>query len=184
MEIEAAQSVLATDRALRKEKLFAFLMGEMVRRDHRQCVAVSLFYAPGADFHDEEIRTWSREEEPKRFELSFIEELSFEILHLAQAECDSKKPGKHRFYVRTTQHLGTRPRHSFSLYSTANDDVSDHRSFHEGDDLHDPRKTILIRVAGDIASGLVQRYSREIDPEAVATVSVNIAEAILKKAGV
>lgn len=52
-------------------------------------------------------------------------------------------------------------------------------------DRIDPRKKLLARVAGDVASGLVAAPSPSISSsDGIATVAVDIAEQILKKAGI
>ena len=49
----------------------------------------------------------------------------------------------------------------------------------------DGRKELLARVAGSIAAGLVTTPSPSISkPDSMATVAVDIAEAILKQAGI
>jgi hypothetical protein len=48
----------------------------------------------------------------------------------------------------------------------------------------DPRKKLLARVAGDVASGVVGSPSESTpNAEAVAAIAVDVAEEILKKVG-
>ena len=170
------------DQKERQDKLAAFLFREMARKEHRQCVQVELLYSPGMGFHDEPIHAWTRDEDPKLLEdLSGVEPLVSAIFQIANDAMAHKPAGKHRFVVRTHQHLESKPAHSFALYPPYNDeDVSpvDRRSGQQ-----DPRACLLVRVAGDVANGLVQRSDPSVAPDAVATLAVNIAEAILKKAG-
>ena len=98
-------------------KILAFLMGEWTRKDERQLVGVDLLYAPGQGFRDEEVRRWERADEPEFFaEYVNIEKLVSQIIDIAEGEADAKAPGKHRFIVRTRQHMGTKPSMSFALY--------------------------------------------------------------------
>ena len=49
----------------------------------------------------------------------------------------------------------------------------------------DPRKRLLARMAGNVAAGLLSAPSESTaSAEAIATIAVDIAEAILKKVGV
>jgi len=104
-----------------------FLMAEWSRKDNRQLVGVDLFYSPGQGFRDEEIRRWERADEPEFFaEFVNIEKLVTQIIDIAEGEADAKAPGKHRFVVRTRQHLGTKPSMSFALQPgyTGSDDTA------------------------------------------------------------
>jgi len=52
------------------------------------------------------------------------------------------------------------------------------------DGQHDPRKRLLARVAGNVASGIVGAPSESTSTaEAIATIAVDVAEEILKKIG-
>ena len=172
----------AAGKALRKDKLTAFLIEELARKELRQCVGIALFYSPGADFRDEEIRAWSRDEDPRVFEdCSAVEPLVDAIFQATEDELAYKETGKHRFYVRTHQYLGIKPTFSFSLhYASTNDEAG--QTPHTRKSQY-PRRCLLVRVAGDVASGLVQR-SPPMASDAVVTASIDIAEALLKKAGV
>jgi hypothetical protein len=92
-----------------------------------------------------------------------------------------KRTGKHRFIVRTHQHLGTKPTFPFALYQAT--ETEDAHGLDRRDSQQDPRACLLARVAGDVASGLVQNTASLLAPDAAATASVDIAEAILRKAG-
>jgi hypothetical protein len=97
-------------------KVLGFLMGEWARKEGRQLTGVDLFFAPGNGFRDEEIRKWVRSDEPELFaEYANIEKLVTQILEIAEGEADAKTAGKHRFVVRTHQHLGGRATQSFAL---------------------------------------------------------------------
>jgi len=106
-----------TDNAELQPKILGFLMAEWARKENRQLVGVDLLYAPGQGFRDEEIRRWEREDEPDFFaEYVNIEKLVSTIIAIAESEADAKPPGKHRFIVRTRQHMGSKPTMSFALY--------------------------------------------------------------------
>lgn len=105
------------DEAETQSKILAFLMEEWVRRDNRQLVGVDLFYAPGGGYKDEPVRSWERADTPEFFaEMVNVERLASQILDIAQGEVDAKPAGKHRFVLRTRQHMGTKPTMSFALY--------------------------------------------------------------------
>jgi hypothetical protein len=109
------------------QKLLGFLMGEWARKDNRQLTEVHLLYAPGNGFKDEDIRKWIRADEPDLFaEFVNVERLVTQIIDIANGEADAKPAGKHRFLVRTIQHLGGRATHSFALSPsyTGGDEVS------------------------------------------------------------
>ena len=116
-----------SDSADHHQKLLGFLMGEWARKDNRQLTEVHLLYAPGNGFKDEDIRKWVRADEPDLFaEFVNVERLVTQILDIANGEADAKPAGKHRFLVRTIQHLGGRATHSFALSPsyTGGDEVS------------------------------------------------------------
>lgn len=97
-------------------RILGFVMAEWARKDNRQLVSVDLMYAPGQGFRDEEVRKWVRADEPDFFaEFQNIEKLVTLIIEIAEGEADAKPAGKHRFYVRTNQHLGGTARLSFAL---------------------------------------------------------------------
>lgn len=51
-------------------------------------------------------------------------------------------------------------------------------------DHHEPRKRLLARMAGNIAAGVITSPSKSVKTaEGVAEISVDVAEAILKKIG-
>jgi hypothetical protein len=116
-----------SDHAELQGKILGFLMGEWVRKDNRQLVAVDLLYSPGSGYRDEEIRTWVRADEPDLFaEFVNIEKLVAQIIEIAAGEADAKPAGKHRFVVRCKQHGGSRPTTSFALFPsfTGGDDTA------------------------------------------------------------
>ena len=104
------------DNAELHAKILQFLMAEWARKDNRQLVSVELIYAPGGGFREEPIRKWVRADEPDFFaEFVNIEKLVIQIIEIAEGEVDAKPAGKHRFVVRTHQHLGERASMSFPL---------------------------------------------------------------------
>jgi len=117
-----------SDNAELHSKILTFLAGEFARKEGRQCVGVDLLFAPGNGFREEEIRKWVRHDEPDFFD-SFvkIEELVKMIVDIAEGEADAKPAGKHRFVIRTHQHMGGRGMHSFALsptYSGSSDETA------------------------------------------------------------
>jgi len=100
-------------------KILAFLAGEFARKDGRQCVGVELLFSPGNGFKDEPIRKWIRADEPELFDvpgnLAHVEGFITRILEIVEGEADAKPPGKHRFVLRTEQHLGGRATMSFAM---------------------------------------------------------------------
>ena len=103
------------DNAELPGKILQFLMIEWARKDNRQLVAVELIYAPGGGFREEPIRKWMRADEPDFFTAVNIEKLVAQIIEITEEEADSKPAGKHRFVIRTRQHLGERATMSFPL---------------------------------------------------------------------
>jgi hypothetical protein len=183
------------DRAVHKgtsmeelhSKILGFLAGEFARKEGRQCTSVELLYTPGSDFRDEEIRQWIREEDSELFE-SFVhtEKLVSMIIEIAENAANTKPAGKHRFVVRTYQHLGGRAHHPFALSPSYNGGVPDPDPDvdRKNDGLHEPRKRLLARVAGNIAAGIISDPSEAtVSAEGIAGIAVDVAEAILKKIG-
>ena len=104
------------DNAELHGKILGFLMTEWARIGDRQLVRVDLLFAPGNGFKDEDIRKWVRADEPDLFaEFVNVEKLVTQIIEIAEGEADAKPAGKHRFVVRTHQHLGGRGNLSFAL---------------------------------------------------------------------
>jgi hypothetical protein len=110
-----------SDNAEIHSKILSFLAGEIARKEGRQCVAVDLVFTPGGGFRDDEIRKWVRADSPDLFD-NFVklDELVSAIIEIAENEADAKTPGRHRFEVRTHQHLGGRARQSFVLSPSYN----------------------------------------------------------------
>lgn len=105
------------DNAELHQKMVAFLMGEWNRKEERQLVGVDLFYSPGQGYKDEEIRKWERADEPEFFaEYVNIEKLAGLIIEIAEGDVDTRLPRKHRYFVRTRQHMGSKPTMPFALY--------------------------------------------------------------------
>lgn len=104
------------DNAELHGKILGFLMAEWARKDNRQLTGVDLLYAPGNGFKDEEIRKWIRADEPELFaEFVNVEKLVAQIVEVSEGEADAKPAGKHRFIVRTHQHMSGRATYSFAL---------------------------------------------------------------------
>ncbi len=105
-----------SDNAELHGKILAFLAGEFARKEGRQCVAVELDFSPGNGFKDEAIRKWVRADEPDLFDnFANVEKLVTQIIEIAEGEANAKPGGKHRFVVRTHQHMGGRATQSFAL---------------------------------------------------------------------
>ena len=109
----------------------SFLSGEFARKEGRQCVGIDLIFAPGNGYKDEEIRKWTRVDQPELFDVpnnfANLEGLVTEIIGIAEGETNAKPPGRHRYMVRTHQHLGGRAIQSFALapqYTGGGDDVA------------------------------------------------------------
>jgi hypothetical protein len=116
-----------SDNAELHGKILGFLMAEWARKDNRQLIGVDLLYSAGQGFRDEEIRKWVRADEPELFaEFVNVEKLVAQILEIAEGEVDAKAAGKHRFIVRTHQHMGGRATMSFALSPSyrGSDDLS------------------------------------------------------------
>lgn len=100
------------------QKMLAFLMTEWGRKENRQLVGVDLLYLPGGGYKDDLLRQWERADEPEMFaEYVNIEKLVSQILEIAEGDVDTKPGGKHRYLVRTRQHMGYKLTFSFTLYS-------------------------------------------------------------------
>lgn len=106
---------MSDDRQAIQGKIFTFLVGEINRKEGSQCTGAELVYDPGQGYRPETIRKWVRTEEPDLFELPNVENFAKLILEIAEGEADAKSAGKHRFVVRTHQHLGGRAVCSFPL---------------------------------------------------------------------
>jgi len=204
MNNAAAESTTKDPRA----KILPFLVTEFARKDGRQCVAVDFLYAPGTGYRDEELRSWERVDEPEIFESPpHLKNFVSTILEIAEQEADEKGPGKHRFVVRTRQHYGGCATMSFAVCPMHVDDMNEENPMGKTtttkknsasprtaaspeDDADDrplsPRKRrrLLARVAGNVAAGIVQAPSESTGTsEAIAEISVDIAESILQKIG-
>ena len=97
-------------------KLLGFLRVEWERKDNWRLLSVDLLYAPGNGLKDEELRKWNRVDDPELFaEFANVEVLVTRIVARAEWEVNAKDVGRHRFVVRTHQHLGGRATHTFAL---------------------------------------------------------------------
>lgn len=111
-----------SDTETLRGRLLDFLAVEWARKANRQLSAVELLFVPGAGIRDEKIHSWLRADEPEFFaEFTNVEKLITQLIKIAECAARAKPPGKHRFVVRTLQHLGGRASHSFPLY-VANDE--------------------------------------------------------------
>jgi hypothetical protein len=107
------------DNAELHSKILGFLMAEWSRKENRQLVEVELMFAPGNGFREEPVRKWVRADEPDFFaEFVNVEKLVTLIIEIAEGEADAKPAGKHRFVVRTKQHIGERSNMGFALSPT------------------------------------------------------------------
>lgn len=98
------------------QKMLAFLMTEWGRKENRQLVGVDLLYSPGGGYKNDPIRQWERADEPEMFsEFVNIEKLVSLIIEISEGDVDTRPGGKHRYLVRTRQHLGTSPTFPFAL---------------------------------------------------------------------
>lgn len=161
-------------------KIMAFLAGEFARKEGRQCVGIDLIYTPGDGYRDEPIRKWVRPDDPELFEMPGVEGLVSTILQIAEDEVDAKTSGRHRFVLRTHQHLGGRATMTFALSTR----YVGMKGAPASDRADSKRKRLLARVAGDVASGIVSAPSKATSTaEAIAEVAVDVAEEILKRIG-
>jgi hypothetical protein len=98
------------------QKMLAFLMTEWGRKENRQLVGVDLLYSPGGGYKNDPLRQWERADEPEMFaEYVNIEKLVSQIIEIAETDVDTRPGGKHRYLVRTRQHMGTSPTFPFAL---------------------------------------------------------------------
>ncbi len=97
-------------------KLVAFLAAQFGRTEGRMCTRLDLVAAGHGGAAGTPLGTWARAESPELFaELGKIEELATAIVAQSQDHADTFGTGFHRFEVRTTQHLGAKLAHAFSL---------------------------------------------------------------------
>lgn len=97
-------------------KMLEFLTTEWARKENRQLVGVDLLYSPGGGYKNDPIRQWERADEPEMFaEYVNIEKLVSQIIEIADTDVDTRAGGKHRYLVRTRQHMGTSPTFPFAL---------------------------------------------------------------------
>lgn len=103
-------------------KILAFLGGEFVRKEGRQCTKLELCHAPKG-YREEEIKTWHRDEDAELFDdLTRVEKLVSMIIERCEEEADAAGgTGAHRFILRTHQHLGGRQKLSFLVNQSARD---------------------------------------------------------------
>jgi hypothetical protein len=107
---------VVSDTAELHRKVLGFISGELARKEGRQCMGIDLLYSPGNGYKDDDIRKWVRADEPELFDnFVNVEKLVTTILEIAEDEANAKSPGRHRFVIRTHQHLGGRAILSFAL---------------------------------------------------------------------
>lgn len=111
-----------SDNTALHSKILGFIAGELSRKELRLCIGIDLLYAPGNGFRDEEIRKWSRVDEPEMFDnFALVHAFAGQIIEIATGEVESKALGKHRFVVRTRQLASDRATLSFALSSSGDD---------------------------------------------------------------
>lgn len=110
-------------------KICTFLTDALALTDHQSCKRIDLIYAPAAAYRTDQIKTWTREHNPEPFigvegkrSHVYTEALCAEILELAESHADSYGQGRHRFSLRTHQHLGNRQTHSFVILPSVDSD--------------------------------------------------------------
>jgi hypothetical protein len=173
-------------------KVHAFLVGEF----KRQCLGVDFFYSPGDGYRDEIIRSWTCENDAEFFGDAEgspnLVKLAAQIVEIAEGEADAKAAGRHRFFVRTHQHLGARHMMSFALSPAYTGEyketpMSKNDGKKAGADSAaalDPRKQLLAGMAAHLAASvLLEGSENTTSPDAIAEISVDVAEAILKRVG-
>ena len=104
-------------------KVLSFLATVLARVEHQLCVQVDLIYCPSTGFRSETIRTWHRGNDPEQYfgvpadpnspddaqhSHVFTEKFAGEIIELAEGHAESFGQGRHRFQLRSTQHLRSR----------------------------------------------------------------------------
>ena len=96
-------------------KVLGFLATEFSKKQHHSCVRVELLYSQSG-FRDDELRSWERTADPELFEnMVRVEQLASTIIEIAEGHADSFGTGRHRYVIRTKQHMGGRAMESFSL---------------------------------------------------------------------
>jgi hypothetical protein len=144
-------------------KVLTYLAGEFARKEGRQCIGVDLLFAPGNGFRDEEIRKWVRVDEPELFDnYANVEKLVSQIIEIAEGEADAKPAGKHRFVVRTHQHLGGRATLSFALSPGFNGGGDETALLPPGGGRGGDASTVLMNHAGQLMRINAQMYEGTI----------------------
>ncbi len=134
-------------------RVLAFLGSELARKENRLCVKLELVHVQRG-VGPEPFKTWHREETPELFQsLAYTERLTHEIVALCQSEGSAAGPGRHRFKLRTTQHLGERQLCSFTLTIDKEDDGG-------GLDDASPDLTIVGTAEASTATGLLAQAMR------------------------
>lgn len=96
-------------------KILGFVATEFSKKQHHACVRLELLYSQSG-FRDEELRSWDRAADPELFEnMVRVEQLASTIIEIAEGHADSFGTGRHRYVIRTKQHMGGRAMESFSL---------------------------------------------------------------------
>jgi hypothetical protein len=170
-------------------EILAFLTRNLALEERRQCTSIVLFFVAGKGFRDEQLCKWIRDDEPEMF-TDFVnaERIASTILEIAEGEAEGMSSGKQRFVVMARQPMGGRETYAFDLSPISYNDVYgsdlDPDVDRVNDGRHDPRKRLLARVAGNIASGIVGVPSKSTSTgTSIAAVAVDIAEEILTRAG-
>lgn len=153
------------DRKDTLTKIICFLITEWARKDNRQLTEIALCFAPGGGFREEVIRQWTLADDPALFtDLVNVDKIGVQIVEIAEGEADAKSAGKHRFVVRTRQHLGARAACSFSLSP----------SYHDSDD-------VAIPSGGSFGQLLIERARRERDHRIAVCETIACALATLHR---
>jgi hypothetical protein len=173
-------------------KILTFLVSEF----KRQCLGVDLYYAPGDGYRDEPIRTWTYENDAEFLGVlgddpPHLEKLAALIVEIAEGEADVKPTGRHRFFLRTHQRVGARHMMSFALspahfgeHKETSMSKNDGKKTGADSSALDPRKQLLASMASHLAASvLLEPSEKATSPEAIAEISVSVAEAILQRIG-
>ena len=105
-------------------KILSFLGTAFSLEGVQTIVRVDLGYSPPGGYRVDPLKSWQPESHPDLFgivpelkdkQLVFVERLATEILELAENHADSYGVGRHRFVLRTAQHMGGRQVHAFVI---------------------------------------------------------------------
>lgn len=110
-------------------RLFKFLIEEMERDEHHQCVKLELFYQPAGEARRDSLKSWHRQNEadqpyflPRgdKGAQIYIDRLAQEMIELAEYHADSYGMGRQRFKVVSHHAMGGgRHTHGFVILPTS-----------------------------------------------------------------